>query len=256
MFNYKTDLRLATFVIPASAGLLVIVWTVAALITADSQTLPGPLPVIELMIKEIGNGDLPIHLTATLFRVLCAFVIAMAIGTILGLLMGQQKAADRWLDPWLIFFLNLPALVTIVLCYLWIGLTDVAAITAVAINKIPMVTVVIREGVRAFDKNLDAMGSVFRISKSTYIRHIVLPQLAPQIAAASRSGLALIWKIVLVVEFLGRPNGIGFQIHLGFQLFDVTMVLAYALAFIMVMLAIEYILVQPFERHVSRWRRA
>ena len=67
----------------------------------------------------------------------------------------------------------------------------------------------------------------------------MLPQLAPIIAAAARGGIALIWKIVLVVEFLGRSNGIGFKIHLYFQLFDVAMVLVYALSFVAVMLLIE-----------------
>src|SRR6266480_1028349 len=71
---------------------------------------------------------------------------------------------------------------------------------------------------------------------------------------AGRCGLSLVWKIVLIVELLGRPNGVGFEIGVAFQLFDVTRILAYALAFIAVMLVIETFLVQPVERHVSRWR--
>jgi NitT/TauT family transport system permease protein len=86
------------------------------------------------------------------------------------------------------------------------------------------------------------------------LRHVVVPQLAPYIAAAARSGLSLVWKIVLVVELLGRPNGVGFEIGVAFQLFDVTRILAYALAFCAVILAIETLLVQPFERRASRWR--
>jgi NitT/TauT family transport system permease protein len=85
---------------------------------------------------------------------------------------------------------------------------------------------------------------------------VVLPQLAPFIAGAARSGVALIWKIVLVVEFLGRSSGVGFQIHLYFQLFDVGMVLVYALSFIAVMLAVEWLILQPWERRVRRWRAA
>jgi NitT/TauT family transport system permease protein len=68
--------------------------------------------------------------------------------------------------------------------------------------------------------------------------------------------VAVIWKIVLVVEFLGRSSGIGFQIHLYFQLFDVAMVLVYALSFIAVMLLVEWILLQPWERRATRWRTA
>ena len=86
------------------------------------------------------------------------------------------------------------------------------------------------------------------------MRHIVLPQLQPFFAAATRSGIALIWKIVLIVELLGRSNGVGFQIHLYFQLFDVATILAYTLTFVLVMLLVEYLLLQPLDNHVNRWR--
>jgi NitT/TauT family transport system permease protein len=66
--------------------------------------------------------------------------------------------------------------------------------------------------------------------------------------------LSLVWKIVLIVELLGRPNGVGFEIGIAFQLFDVTRILAYALAFVVVILAIEILVVQPIERRASRWR--
>ena len=59
-----------------------------------------------------------------------------------------------------------------------------------------------------------------------------------------------------MVEFLGRSNGVGFQIHLYFQLFEVRYVLVYATSFIAVMLTIEVLLLQPFERRVSHWRTA
>ena len=92
------------------------------------------------------------------------------------------------------------------------------------------------------------------MSPATRLRHVLAPQLAPYIAAATRSGLSLVWKIVLVVELLGRPNGVGFEIGTAFQLFDVKLLLAYTIPFVCVMLAIETLLVQPFERRISRWR--
>jgi NitT/TauT family transport system permease protein len=153
-------------------------------------------------------------------------------------------------------FLNLPALVLIVLCYLWIGLNELAAITAVTLNKIPNVVTIVREGARSLDPELSAMARVYRMSRLSQLRHVVLPQLAPYIAAAARGGIAVIWKIVLVVEFLGRSNGIGFKIHLYFQLFDVGMVLIYALSFVVVMLLIEAAVLQPWEARVRRWRTA
>ena len=60
--------------------------------------------------------------------------------------------------------------------------------------------------------------------------------LRPYFAAATRAGLSLVWKIVLVVELMGRPNGVGFEINTAFQLFDVPLLLAYALPFTAIML--------------------
>jgi len=207
-----------------------------------------------VMIQEAASGALFLHLGATLARVVLAFVLAMSLGSAIGYLMGRVKLADRLGDPWLILLLNLPALVVIVLAYIWAGLTEAAAIAAIALNKLPTAVVTLREGTRALDSSLDEMATVFAMPRWRAFRHVVLPQLAPYIAAAARSGLSLVWKIVLIVELLGRPNGVGFEIGVAFQLFDVTRILAYALAFVAVMLAIETFLVQPLERHVSRWR--
>jgi NitT/TauT family transport system permease protein len=73
--------------------------------------------------------------------------------------------------------------------------------------------------------------------------------------AATRSGLALIWKIILVVELLGRSNGMGYQLHLFFQLFDVASLLAYSFAFVAVIQVIEMLLLKPLDRAAQRWRR-
>lgn len=235
---------------------LIFSWWGLATLNGDPTVLPSPWQVFPLAASELASGELLRHLAVTLRRVALAFVIAMAMGVAIGLLMGRSRGTDRWLDPWLIVFLNLPALVTIVLCYLWIGLNEVAAVAAVAINKIPTVVVTIREGTRALDRQLNDVAAVFRMSGWARFRHVILPQLGPYIASAGRSGISLIWKIVLVVEFLGRSDGIGFKIHLYFQLFDVGMVLAYALSFVVVMLAIEGLLLRPWEARATRWRRA
>ena len=237
----------------ASLGVLLAAWYIGSEL-AGPRLLPDPGTVALAIVDEARSGALAFNLGATLARVAIAFAIAMALGAAIGLVMGRVRLADRLGDPWLVVLLNLPALVIIVLAYVWAGLTETAAIAAVALNKLPIATVTVREGARALDQGLDDMAQVFRMGPWVRMRHVVLPQLAPYLAAAARSGLSLVWKIVLIVELLGRPNGVGFEIGVAFQLFDVTKILAYALAFIAVMLVIETFLVQPLERHVTRWR--
>jgi NitT/TauT family transport system permease protein len=236
-----------------SLALLLSLWQAAALFS-DPRRLPGPGPVFSTIISEASSGALFSNLGVTLARVIAAFLLAMSLGSAIGYFMGRRKWVDRLFDPWLVVLLNLPALVVIVLAYIWAGLTEIAAIGAVALNKLPNAVVIAREGARALDPALDEIAQVFKLSRSARLRHIVAPQLAPYLAAATRSGLSLVWKIVLVVELLGRSNGVGFEIGLAFQLFDVRLLLAYALPFVALMLAVETFLVQPFERRVSRWR--
>jgi NitT/TauT family transport system permease protein len=237
----------------SSVGLL-LVWELTAW-AAHSTLLPSPFAVLGLAWRDTLSGQLPSDLAATLARVAIAFFLAMVVGSVIGVVMGRWRTADLLLDPWLILFLNIPALVTIILCYVWFGLGEAAAILAVALNKIPTVVVTLREGARTLDRDYLEMAKSFRVGRRRTLLYVVLPQLLPFFAVAARSGLALIWKIVLVVELLGRNNGIGFQLHLFFQLFDVTGILAYSMAFILVMLVIEYAALQPMERAANRWRK-
>jgi len=233
-------------------GLLAI-WAVAAAL-AESRALPTPGAVFAAIVTEAGTGELFYHLGKTLVRVIMAFIISMLVGAAIGIALGMRSRLNDFFDPWVILFLNIPALVIIVLSYIWFGLNELAAIGAVAVNKIPNVIVTLREGARALDAELSEMAQVYRFSRLKKLRHVILPQLQPFFAAATRSGVSLIWKVVLVVELLGRSNGVGFQIHLYFQLFDVATILAYTFAFVAVMLAVEFLLLQRLERSANRWR--
>lgn len=220
----------------------------------DSQLLPSPLRVAQVMWQEWQSGELAYHLEATLLRVAIAFSVSMLLGSVLGVWMGLNAGVNRWLDPILVFFLNIPALVVIILFYIWMGMTEFAAIAAVVMNKVPNVVVTLRQGTWSLDTRYRALTQVYRISRFRQMKEVILPQLAPYLLVSTRSGLALIWKIVLVVELLGRSEGVGFQLHLAFQMFDVAMILAYSLAFILIVQAIEWLLLQPWEKYQSRWR--
>jgi NitT/TauT family transport system permease protein len=237
-----------------SLAVLIAAWAITAAL-AQSRLLPGPLAVGATTLAEIRSGELPFQMACTLARVIGSFAIAMMLGSIAGYAMGRSKALDRFADSWLVVLINMPALVVIIFAYIWIGLNETAAILAVAINKLPNVIVVMREGTRALDPEIDEMASAFRFTGFKKIRHVVIPQLAPYLAASSRSGLAIVWKIVLVVELLGRPNGVGFVLGSAFSLFDMAKILSYAICFIVLMLLIEGLVVQPLEQRANRWRR-
>jgi NitT/TauT family transport system permease protein len=249
-FDFDSDLAIRL----AAAGMFLLIWQIGAGF-AHSRLLPSFTEVLHGMMRATVSGALPRNLAITLGRVAAAFMVSLFLGCALGIAMGRRRRLDLLLDNAVTVLLNLPALVVIVLIYVWFGLNEIAAIAAVALNKLPSTTITLREGARTLDPLLEEMAESFRMPRWRVLRHIVLPQLVPYIFAASRSGLALIWKIVLVVELLGRSNGVGFEIEIYFQLFDVTMILAYTLAFILVVQIIEWAALQPLELWATKWRR-
>ncbi len=245
---------LQTLLPVASLLALVALWQ-GMTVMVGSHTLPSPYTVAVVLWQAIVSGQLPYHLGMTLLRLVVSFSIAMLMGSAIGIVLGRNQKLNAFFDNWLVIFLNVPALVTIILCYVWLGLVESAAILAVVINKLPNVIVTVREGTRALDHDLLDMARCYGFGKRKTLCHVIWPQLHPFIMAATRSGLALIWKIILVVELLGRSNGMGYQLHLFFQLFDVASILAYTIAFVVVMQVIEFTVLKPLDKTALRWRR-
>jgi NitT/TauT family transport system permease protein len=233
--------------------LLLVVWQGLALVFAG-RLFPGPIAVGAELWRLASAGSLFADLAKTLWRASFGFVLAMAIGTALGIVLGRMRGADRLFSAWLVVGLNLPAIVVAIVVYIWLGLTDLALILAVVINKVPLVIATVREGVRSFSRDYDELALALRMPLMRRLRLIGLPQLLPFLLAAARTGLSLIWKIVLVFEVLGSDGGIGYRISVMFQFFDITGILAYTAAFVGVVLAFEYGVLRVLERRWLKWR--
>ena len=233
--------------------LFLCVWQIAS-IWIEVDLLPSPIRVASSIHEHLFAGDLLSSVAITLARVGVSFFIAMAFGIAVGVLMGRNRNWDAALDGLLILSLNLPALVVIILCYLWFGLGEFAAVLAVSINKFPIVVVNMREGAKAVDMDLLQVTQAFKVPSYRTFFKVYLPQLYPYLLASARSGLALVWKIVLVVELLGRSDGVGFKLGVFFQFFDITSILAYSFAFILVVMIIELLMIAPLDRRLMEWR--
>lgn len=230
-----------------------ILWQLLAVVL-KSDVFPSVVDISISLYDHLIDGELIKHLSITLYRVFITFVITMIVGIIIGIFMGISQKINDMFDFVLIIALNIPALVTIVICYIWFGLTDLAAIVAVIVNKLPIVIVNIREGTRNINKKYLQLGEVYKVEKKEIFSKLFLPQIYPYMLASTRLTLALIWKIVLVVELLGRSDGVGFAISMYFQYFDITSIMAYSIAFILVVLVIEYFILNKIENRINRWK--
>lgn len=236
-----------------SLPLLLGLWQVLAIVVAH-RLFPTPIMVAGEIWQLAQDGPLIPDLVRTLLRAAAAFAIAMVLGTALGLLLGRREWLDRLFSGWLVVGLNLPAIVVAIVLYIWLGLTEVALVTAVVVNKIPLVIVTVREGVRSFSPHYEELAQALRLRFWRRLKLIYWPQMLPFVLAAARTGLSLIWKIVLVFEVLGSDGGVGYRVSVMFQFFDITGILAYTASFILVVLTLEYGLLRVLERRALAWR--
>lgn len=236
-----------------SLPLLLLIWHALATVLPN-RLFPTPIDVAQELWALASAGKLLLDLGKTLARASMGFVLAMVLGVAIGIVLGRVRWADRLFGGWLVVGLNLPAIVVAIVLYIWLGLTEVALVAAVVINKVPLVVTTIREGVRSFAPEWEELALALRLERRRKLLLIFVPQLMPFVLAAARSGLSLIWKIVLVFEVLGSDGGVGYRISVLFQFFDIAGILAYSAAFIIVVLALEWGLLRPLERKVLRWR--
>jgi len=231
----------------------VALWWLASL-ALPANILPGPWAATETLIGEVAEGSVFAHLGVTLMRVAGGLLLAMLIGIPLGVLMGVYHSAERVLDIWVMVALTVPSLCYAIICFIVFGLNEVAAIVAIGLTAAPSIVINLWEGVKTVDMRVVNMARSFEANRWTVFSQVLLPQVLPYIMASFRFGLGIVWKIAVLVELLGRPNGVGFQLFYWYQLADMEQVLAWTLLFTIVMLFIEIVVLKWLERRLFAWR--
>lgn len=237
----------------ASFALLVVVWQLLSMMIS-ARYVPGPLLTLSALAEHVASGAVLKQFTVTMARMLASFTLAMVAGVVIGTLMGLYRRGEQALDLWVMVGLTIPSLCYIIVSFMWLGLNDRAAVLAIAWTTFPSIAINIWQGVKAIDQRLIDMACVFRASRWRRTARVVIPQVLPYMMAAARFGLGVVWKVTVLVELLGRSDGIGYMLNYSFQMFRMADVFAWTLFFTLVMLTIELAVLKPLESRLFRWR--
>ena len=136
---------------------------------------------------------------------------------------------------------------------LGIGMSSkVAVITIMAVFPIIVNTTT---GLRTADESLVEAACSFTATPWQVFRQVRLPNAVPAIVAGFRLGVGRGITGIFVSEMFGASAGIGFQITLAAQTFDVPAIFSGVL-----ILAVSGVvlsgLLQVLERRVAKWREA
>ncbi len=229
-------------------------WASGGLVS--ERVMPTPDQTVRAFFDSLEDGYVWSDFRVTFIRMTVGFLLAMSAGVVVGFALGRVRWLEVIFGPWVTVGATIPSILYIIVLYLWLGLNDRAAVLGAAAIVGPTMIYNIWQGVKTLDPGLSEMARAYEFPRTMVLRRVFLPQTYPFIFASARQGLAITWKIMILVELLGRPSGVGFRINFYYQLLQMDRVLAAALLFVIAMLLIELVLVRRVERYVFRWQRA
>ena len=218
------------------------------------RLLPSPMSTVNEAIRLVTDGSFFFHMYQSLRRVFVGATVAMIFSVAVGIYMGTVRLGEHFFQPLVVLGLTIPGLMWALIAVMLFGINEFASYFAVAVTTFPMLVINIWAGVKSLDKELMDMSHVFHFTKSMKITQVILPQLVSNIFAATRYGLGLAWKVVVVVEMFGTSNGVGYQVMKSYQVFNMEGVIAWTLTFVVAMIIIEYGIINLAERRLTAWR--
>lgn len=229
---------------------LALLWEIAVRFGLFSgRLMPPPSRVFSTLGDLAKSGELWLHTSATLSRVLGGFAIGAAAGTALGALTGASEVARRLLDPTLQALRAVPSIAWVPLFILWLGIFEASKLTLIGLGVFFPIYLGVEGAVRGVDRKLIEVGRSFRLSRLEMIRRILLPAVLPAWVISLRSGLGLGFMFVVAAEFMGASEGLGYLLVDGQQLGKADQILAAIVAFALLGKAADSILIlvtKPF----------
>ena len=218
------------------------------------RLLPSPVSTMREAMRLVSDGTFFFHMYQSLRRVFVGSLVAMFLSVAVGIYMGTVVMGERFFQPLVVLGLTIPGLMWALIAVMLFGINEWSPYFAVTVTIFPMLVINIWAGVKALDKELIDMSHVFHFTPWMKISQVIIPQLLPNIFAATRYGLGLAWKVVVVVEMFGTSNGVGYQVMKSYQVFNMEGVIAWTLTFVVAMIVIEYGVINLAERRLTAWR--
>jgi sulfonate transport system permease protein len=235
--------------------LLLLLWSLAsALEWVPEQILVSPLQVAATAVDLVQSGELPDHLSISLYRLFAGFGLGSVSGLAFGVVLGLSSGLRSYVDPLFNVLRQLPTVALIPLFILIFGIGESFKIFIVIKATFFVVALAVHDAVRNISARYFEVAAVYRFSRWQVIRRIVLPAIIPPALTGVRIALSRSWMVLVGAELLAADTGLGQMMEMGRQMFrlDVVMVGVVLTGVIGFMLDRGF---RCLETRLMRWKR-
>jgi nitrate/nitrite transport system permease protein len=200
------------------AGFLVLgaVWQFAHM---KADALPGPVETLQTLKTLLAEAFQPdgsagqgvgLQLRDSLVRVFKGFALAAVVGIPFGFLIGSSRRAFQMANPVIQLLRPVSPLAWFPIWLTIMVKADPAAVWVIFITSLWPVVINTAAGAASVPRDHHDVARVFRFSKATRLREVVVPHAMPSVITGLRLSMGVAWMVIVAAEMLSAASGIGF----------------------------------------------
>jgi NitT/TauT family transport system permease protein len=172
--------------------------------------VPAPSDAIPALWSLLHSPKLPMHLYASISRVLAGFCSASVVGVGLGLAIGRYRAVEDTVLPALEVLRPIPAVAWIPLAILMFPSSELSMMFITFIGALFPILLNTVHGVEAVDPRLVATARSLGTKPLALYTEVILPGAAPAIFTGLSIGMGTAWFCLVTAEMIAGQYGIGY----------------------------------------------
>ena len=218
----------------------------------DSFIFSSPSEIWRTFFKMVQDQSLFTHIGITLMETLVSFVFTVFLGIGTAVLLWCCPKLSRILEPYLVVLNSLPKSALAPLLIVWLGANIRTIIVAGMSVAIFGSVINLYTGFREADPEKLKLIRTLGGTKKDELTKIVLPSSVPLILSVMKVNIGLCLVGVIIGEFIGARQGLGYLIIYGSQTFKLTWVLMSIVILCVIAMGL-YAILNFIEKRAQKW---
>lgn len=212
----------STHKIPYWLRNLVALWWLPVLATAiwwfasansKSFFFPPLSKIVSVLYRDLASGLLLKYLAVSMTNMALGLLYATVLGVVFGLIIGNFRTLRMVTGPLLNFLRSIPPAAIVPIVIVAMGTDSAPKIFIIALACFWPILLNTIDGVRGVPAQMIDTARAFKIPLHLMLWRVLFMSALPQIMAGLRVALAVALVLMVISEFFGASEGVGFYIR-------------------------------------------
>ena len=185
----------------------------------DSFIFSSPSRIIRCFVEMVKDKSIFLHTGVTLYETILSFLLVTFFSILVAIILWLNQSLSEILEPYLVILNSLPKSALAPLLIVWFGATRTTIIIAGMSVAIFGSVLTLYTCFQNVDSQKLTLIYTLRGNKWHALTKIVLPENIPSIISTMKVNIGLCLVGVVIGEFIGGREGLGYLIIYGSQVF-------------------------------------